>query len=89
MQLMCNDILFSFLFIRLEKLESGLLNGEVTVKDYCKQKWKILELHVSSSMTKQIQCLQNKLESTKLSEVGVIASPTCLGEFVPELYLLV
>jgi hypothetical protein len=58
------------------------------VKDYCKQKWKILQPYVPSSVTKQIHCLQNKLESAKLSEVGVICKSICFAGFVPELYLL-
>jgi hypothetical protein len=77
----------SFIFIRLEKLESGLLNGEVTMKGYCKQKWKILEPHAPSSVSKQIQALQKKLETTKLSEVGIVANPVWKN-FMPVLYLL-
>jgi len=64
---------FYFYFIRLEELETSLLNGEVTVKGYCKQKWIILEPHASCSLAKQIQSLQEKLESTILSEVGIVA----------------
>jgi hypothetical protein len=80
---------FCFVFIRLLELESGLLNGEVTVDGYCKQKWEILEPHVPFSMTKQIQSLQNQLESTKLSEVGIIASSIFWGEIVSDLCLIV
>jgi hypothetical protein len=53
---------------KLENLESRFFNGEVTVKGYCKQKWKILEPHAPSSVTEQIESLQKKLKSTKLSE---------------------
>jgi len=62
-----------FYFIRLEELENSLLNGEVTVKGYCKWKWIILEPHAPCSLAKQIQSLQEKLESTILSEVGIVA----------------
>jgi hypothetical protein len=62
-----------FYFIRLEELETSLLNGKVTMEGYCKQKWIILEPHAPCSMAKQIQLLQQKLESTRLSEVGIIA----------------
>ena len=49
------------------------MNAEVTMKGYCKQKWIILEPHAPCSLAKQIQSLQEKLESTVLSEVGIVA----------------
>jgi hypothetical protein len=49
------------------------------VKGYCKQKRKVLEPHCN---------LSEKLKSTILSEVGIIAGPICVVELVRLLSLL-
>ncbi|PSN43415.1 Coatomer subunit alpha [Blattella germanica] len=53
---------------RLDALESDFANGELTMKGYCKKKWRILEPHAPSSLTKQIEDLEGQLQSTKLAE---------------------
>jgi hypothetical protein len=39
----CIEHYLSFIFIRLEDLEKRLVKGEVSLKGYCEQNWKVFE----------------------------------------------